>query len=133
MRRFIIFIAFLLVAALVGSFTPLLSQAQDIRINPMPPKVLPQWTKVQGAPGVYYAPNIPTDVFRYQKTYYFFWEGYLYKSKSAKGPWKTVSRPPDVFYKIDPAYFKTVKQEAPPSPGVPAPAPPAAPAPPGSQ
>jgi hypothetical protein len=110
MRSFIII---LFIALLLGSSTPISSQAQDIRINPLPPKVVPQWTRVPGAPGVFYAPNIPTDVFKYKGRYYFFWEGYFYKSKSPKGPWKTTTKPPDVFYKINPGYFKTVKPEAP--------------------
>jgi len=126
------FVAALLVAALAGGVAPLSLQARDIRINPLPPKATPQWTKVPGAPGVYYAPNIPTDVFKYQGKYYFFWESYLYQSKSVKGPWKTVKKPPAVFFKIDPSMFKTVRPETLPpslvSPPGPTPAPPAAPA-----
>jgi hypothetical protein len=136
------FIAILVVAAWAGVVSPLTLQAQDIRINPIPPKVTPQWTKVPGAPGVYYAPNVPTDVFKYQGKYYFFWEGYLYQSKKTKGPWKTVKKPPAVFFKIDPSMFKTVRPETlppslrqgpeqPPAPTAPPmPAPPATKAPP---
>jgi len=129
-----------LAAALAGS--PAL--AQDIRINPVPPHVKPQWTPVPGAPQVYYAPNLPTDLFRYRGKYYFFWAGYLYQGKKPSGPWKTVREVPAFFQEIDAAYFKTVKREggAPPpeTPQVesapPEPAPPAAtqeaPAPPGA-
>ena len=33
--------------------------AQDIRIDPVPPGVKPQWTQVPGAPQVFWAPNLP--------------------------------------------------------------------------
>ena len=108
--------------------------AQDIRINPVPPQVKPQWTPVPGAPQVYYAPNLPTDVFRYRGKYYFFWAGYLYQGKKPSGPWKTVQEVPAFFQEIDAAYFKTVKKEggAPTPPATAAP-PEAAPGTPGSE
>ena len=72
-------------------------------------------------PGAFYAPNIPTDVFRHGSKYYFYWQGYLYRGSKARGPWKSVQQPPDWFSAIDPALFKTVKQEgAPPAPALPA-------------
>jgi hypothetical protein len=130
-----------LAAALAGS--PAL--AQDIRINPVPPHVKPQWTPVPGAPQVYYAPNLPTDLFRYRGKYYFFWAGYLYQGKKPSGPWKTVKEVPAFFQEIDAAYFKTVKREggaptpetpqvegAPTAPAPPAPTQEEAPAPPGA-
>ena len=112
--------------------------AQDIRIEPIPPQVKPQWTQVPNAPGVFWAPNIPTDVFRHGTKYFFFWQGYLYRGNKPKGPWKSVTQVPDWFSAIDPAYFKTLKKEpgtppAAPPEGLtpaPAPAPEAAPAPP---
>jgi len=99
--------------------------AQGLRIIPVPPHVKPAWTAVTGAPGVYYAPNLPTDIFRYQKKYYFYWEGYLYKSANLKGPWSRMDQAPDFFYLINPSYFKTAG--TPQSGGA---QPPAAPAPP---
>ena len=106
--------------------------AQDIHIEPIPPQVKPQWTPVPNVPGAFYAPNIPTDVFRHGSRYYFYWEGYLYRGSKAKGPWKSVKQAPDWFSAIDPGLFKTVKKEgaqAPAAPGAPgAPALPAAPA-----
>ncbi len=95
--------------------------AQDIHIEPIPPQVKPQWTPVPNVPGVFYAPNIPTDVFRHGSKYYFYWEGYLYRGSKPRGPWKSVKQPPDWFSAIDPALFKTVKKEGAPAP----PAPPA--------
>ncbi len=89
---------------------------------PVAPGMAPAWTAVPSSPKVLYAPNLPTDVFRYQGKYYFFWEGYLYKGNKPTGPWKDVKNVPDWFYGIDPAYFKTVKKEGAPTPP-PAPAP----------
>jgi hypothetical protein len=109
--------------------------AQDIRIEPIPPHVKPQWTPVPDVPGVFWAPNIPTDVFRHGTKYYFYWEEYLYQGNQPKGPWKSVTKAPDWLGTIAPKYFKTLDKK----PGVPpegltaappAPAPEAAPAPP---
>lgn len=93
--------------------------AQDIHINPLPPHVKPHWTAVPNVPGVFYAPNLPTDVFRQGGKYYFFWAGYLYRSSKPKGPWKSVTQPPDWFSAIDPALFKTVTKEGTPPPATP--------------
>ena len=107
----------LAILALVAA--PEAAGAQDIRINPVPPGVKPQWTQVPGAPQVSWAPNLPTDVFRYRGKYYFFWENYFYRGSAPEGPWKAVVKVPEVFYQVDPAYFKTVKKagEAPAAPG----------------
>jgi hypothetical protein len=124
MARVLGFLAIMgLAAALAGA--PAL--AQDIRINPVPPHIKPNWTPVPGAPGVSYAPNLPTDVFKYQGKYYFFWENYLYSSKKPGGPWKSVTQVPAWFVQIDPAYFKTIRREAPA--GVPGGSPASAPVP----
>jgi len=102
--------------------------AQKINIIPVPPEVKPQWTPLPNDPKVFYAPNIPTDLFRYRGSYYLFWEGTLFKSKRIKGPYRLVRKVPNFFYEIDPAYFKTVKKEAAPETPVPAaPSPPGAP------
>ena len=85
----------LLIAAALGlalSGAPV--AAQDIRINPVPPHVRPEWTPVPNAPGVYYAPNLPTDVFRHGGKYYFYWQGYLYRGSKPRGPWKSVTKMP---------------------------------------
>jgi len=111
------FLKLLAILALVAA--PAAVGAQDIRINPVPPNLKPQWTRVPGAPQVSWAPNLPTDVFRYRGKYYFFWENYFYQGSAPQGPWKAVVKVPKVFYQIDPAYFKTVKKagEAPAAPG----------------
>jgi hypothetical protein len=120
MRRWLLLLAIL---ALVAA--PEASGAQDIRINPVPPGVKPQWTRVPGAPQVFWAPNLPTDVFRYGGKYYFFWENYFYRGAAPEGPWKSVEKVPEVFYQVDPTYFKTVKKagEAPAATGEATPSP----------
>jgi hypothetical protein len=105
MRHFLKFLAILALVAAAAA-----AGAQDIRINPVPPDLKPQWTQVPGAPQVSWAPNLPTDVFRYRGKYYFFWENYFYRGSAPEGPWKAVVKVPEVFYRVDPAYFKTVKQ-----------------------
>ena len=111
----------LLAAAALGlALAAAPAAAQDIRIEPIPPHNKPQWTPVPNASGVYWAPNIPTDVFRHGSKYYFYWAGYLYQGNKPKGPWKTVTKVPAWFSEIDPAYFKTVKKEQPTAPAAPA-------------
>jgi hypothetical protein len=105
------FLKLLVVLALVA--VPWPAGAQHIRIDPVPPGVKPQWTQVPGVPQVSWAPNLPTDVFRYRKKYYFFWAGYFYQGPAPEGPWKAVTKVPEVFYRVDPAYFKTARKEGP--------------------
>ena len=112
MRHFLKLLAIVALVAFPGT-----AGAQDIRINPVPPGVKPQWTRVPGAPQVSWAPNLPTDVFRYSGKYYFFWANYFYRGSAPEGPWKAVVKVPEVFYQVGPAYFKTVKAgEAPAAP-----------------
>jgi len=74
---------------------------------------------------VSWAPNLPTDVFRYGGKYYFFWENYFYRGTAPEGPWKVVVKVPEVFNQVGPAYFKTVKPagEAPAAPAEATPSP----------
>ena len=95
--------------------------AQKINIIPVPPHVKPQWTPLPNDPRIFYAPNVPTDLFRYRGHYYLFWEGNLFRSPKIKGPYRLVKEVPAFFYKIDQSYFKTVKQEAAPAPAAPGP------------
>jgi hypothetical protein len=109
------FLKVLLILALMAA--PLAAGAQDIRINPVPPGAKPQWTEVPGAPRVSWAPNLPTDVFRYRGKYYFFWGNFFYQGPRPEGPWKSVVKVPQVFYQVGPTYFKTGKKAG----GTPAP------------
>lgn len=113
MRRWLLLLALVALTAAPEAFA-----ASDININPVPPGVTPRWTKIPGTPQVSWAPNLPTDVFRYGGKYYFFWENYFYRGSAPEGPWKAVVKVPEVFYQVAPAYFKTVKpaEEAPAAP-----------------
>ena len=106
-----------LAAALAGN--P--AAGERLRIIPVPPHVVPQWTPMPDLPQVYYAPNVPTDVFRHRGRYYFYWEAVWYKGKSLKGPWMRVDPPPAILYQINAAYFKTTPKGAAQPPGAPAP------------
>jgi hypothetical protein len=86
-----------------------LASAQRIRIEPVPPHVSPRWTPVPAAPGVAYAPNLATDVFRYRGRYYFYWEGYWYRAVEARGPYDRVKKVPAFTFQIPPGYFKTLR------------------------
>ena len=116
MRRLLLLLTILALVAFPGT-----AGAQDIHIIPVPAGVKPQWTRVPGAPQVFWAPNLPTDVFRYSGKYYFFWANYFYRGSAPEGPWKLAVKVPKVFYKVAPAYFKTVKQAdgAPTAPATP--------------
>ena len=114
MRHFLKLLAIVALLAFPGT-----AGAQDIRIEPVPPGVKPQWTQVPGTPQVSWAPNLPTDIFRYRGKYYFFWVNYFYQGSAPEGPWKAVVKVPEVFYQVDPAYFKTAKPAA-GTPGAPA-------------
>jgi len=82
--------------------------AQYLRIIPVPPNVVAQWTPMPDLPQVFYAPNIPTDVFRYRGRYYFYWAGTWYQSKKIKGPWTLAQQPPSILSRIQTTYFKTL-------------------------
>jgi hypothetical protein len=105
MRRFL---KLLVVVALLT--VPSGAGAQDIRINPVPLGTKPQWTQVPGASQVFWAPNLPTDVFRYRGNYYFFWNNFFYRGPAPQGPWKVVNKVPRVFHRVAPAYFKTASK-----------------------
>ncbi|MCL6621171.1 MAG: hypothetical protein K6T55_03635 [Syntrophobacterales bacterium] len=90
--------------------------AQSPRIIPVPPEVTPRWLPAPGSPQIYYAPNIPTDVFRYRGQYYFLWEGVWYVSRSVRGPWKR-TQAPVAFRRLDPSLFKMARVPGGPGPG----------------
>lgn len=98
--------------------------AERLRITPVPPNATPHWTPVPEAPRVSYAPDIPTDVFRYKGKYYLFWAGVWYRSKKVKGPYDRLKNLPKVFGQVDARYYKTAPKETQeaPSPAPPGPA-----------
>ena len=122
------FLRLSLSAALYFSLAGQPALADGPRIIPVPPGVTPQWTRVPEAPKLYYAPNIPTDLFRYKGAYYFFLNNMWYKGSSVKGPWQPTFQVPPPLKTLDPSYLKTARPGAGPSEGM-TPGPGAAPGP----
>lgn len=115
-----------ILAALATALAGSPAGAQRLRIIPVPPNVVAQWTPMPDLPQVSYAPNLPTDVFRHRGRYYFYWEGIWYQSKKIKGPWTGLQHPPAILSRIQTAYFKTLPRGGAQPPGAAAPgAPPA--------
>jgi hypothetical protein len=88
---------------------PLFGQIQ-VQVNvPMPvaPGIAPQWTPVPGAPGIHYAPNIASDLFRYGNGYYYQNQGAWYQGPSIRGPWTPSPQIPQPFYQVQAPYFKS--------------------------
>jgi hypothetical protein len=73
---------------------------------PLPPGVAPVWTPVPASPAVLYAPNVPGNVFRVHKKYYYFYGGYWYQGKHLMGPWKPVRKLPRSLAMVPRPYFK---------------------------
>jgi hypothetical protein len=99
------FILMMAVLAAVTAGSP--AGAERLRIIPVPPHVVPQWTPMPDLPQVSHAPNLPTDVFRHRGRYYLLWEGIWYRAKNIKGPWMHVDPPPAILSQINPSYLKT--------------------------
>jgi hypothetical protein len=68
--------------------------------------LVPQWASIPGAPGVQYAPNTNTDLFRYGQRYYYQQDGRWYQARNTAGPWKRVKDVPRSFRQIEAPYFK---------------------------
>ncbi|MEW6387944.1 MAG: hypothetical protein AB1491_10560 [Thermodesulfobacteriota bacterium] len=96
----------LLISAVLVLVTVAGAWGQKVSVNPWPPNARPQWTPIPQVPGLEYAPNLPTDVFRYQKQYFFLHGGKWYYSRKVAGPWQLLSRPPQIFSGVEAAYFK---------------------------
>ena len=75
--------------------------------SPAPPGVAPAWTPVPTSPLVLYAANIPGDVFRVKKRFYYYSGGDWYRSKHLQGPWRPVRKLPPPLYRVGRSYFKT--------------------------
>ena len=69
---------------------------------PFSPDLTPQWTPIPGAPGVHYAPNANTDLFRYGQRYYYQHDGKWYQGRNLAGPWQRVQDVPGVFARSRP-------------------------------
>jgi hypothetical protein len=71
------------------------------------PDVAPQWAPIHQVPGVYYAPDLGHDLFRYGNQFYAYQNGKWHRGNRLNGPWAMISQPPRVFYNIGPTYFKS--------------------------
>jgi hypothetical protein len=74
----------------------------------------PAWTNINSRPrlvyipdaGIYYAPDISTDLFLYGSTWYWYADGAWYSGTSYNGPWVVVSAVPASFYRIPASHPK---------------------------
>jgi hypothetical protein len=75
---------------------------------PIPPGVAPAWIPVPGSHKVFYAPNLPGDLFLLHKRHYYYYGGVWYQSKNPMGPWGPVQKKlPPALYRVNRSYFKT--------------------------
>ena len=81
--------------------------AQPQSISPPPPNQAPSWSPVPQVPGVYYAPNLTQDLFRYGNQFYYFSQGLWQIAQALNGPWQVIENPPPVFREIREPYFKS--------------------------
>lgn len=104
---------------------------QIVRVMPVPPHVKPSWTRMPETPRVFYAPNVPADVFRGPGGYYLLLDSTWYRSRMLNGPWRMMHQVPPFLSYINPSYFKSARARPPKKPAVPtAPVTPPAAAPP---
>ena len=73
---------------------------------PVPSDLSPRWAPVPQVPGAYYAPNLPSDLFRYGNQFYYYNQGLWQIARALTGPWQVIQNPPQAFYNIGPTYFK---------------------------
>ena len=99
------------VLMLVFLITGLVLSAASVRAQqfspPLPPDITPQWTPIPGAPGVHYAPNTNTDLFRYGQKYYFQHDGKWYQGRNLAGPWQRIQNVPRSFRQIEAPSFSS--------------------------
>ena len=74
---------------------------------PMAPGVAPAWTAVPASPKVLYAPNVPGDMFRLHRQYYYYHHGHWYRSKHLTGPWHPVRKLPKAILRVNRSCFKS--------------------------
>jgi hypothetical protein len=110
-----------LLAVLATTLSGSPAGAERLRIIPVPPDVTAQWTPMPDLPQVYFAPNLPTDVFRHRGRYFLYWEGIWYQSRKIKGPWTRQDHPPAILSRIQTSYFKTLPRGGAQPPGAGAP------------
>jgi hypothetical protein len=98
--------ALLLVVLILLLCHPALAQPRGAA-GPVPPELAPRWAQVPEAPGVYYAPNLSQDLFRYGNLFYSYSQGLWQIAQALTGPWQVIQNPPPIFHNIGPTYFKS--------------------------
>jgi hypothetical protein len=106
-----------LLAVLAAALTSSPAAAERLRIIPVPPGVVPQWSPIPDLPQVSHAPNLPTDVFRHRGRYFLYWAGAWYQSKKIRGPWTRLENPPAILSRIQTSYFKMLPKGGAQAPG----------------
>jgi len=105
-----IFLALALLTAFTAPAWPQMAPPPPTGLTaplPIPPGVVPAWAPVPTSPKVFYAQNIPGDIFLLHKKYYYYNGGYWYRSKHLMGPWHPVRKLPKAIYRVDRSFFKT--------------------------
>ncbi|MDQ7825669.1 MAG: hypothetical protein RDV48_22910 [Candidatus Eremiobacteraeota bacterium] len=74
--------------------------------SPLPGEIPSQWSPVDGAQGVQYAPGQSYDIFRYTDGYYCLNQGKWYRKADEKAPWSVTVNIPQVFFQVQSGYFK---------------------------
>lgn len=100
-------VVLLLTALVVPAWSQMVPPPGVALPPPVPPGVAPAWAPVPTSPKVFYAPNIPGDLFLLQKRYYYYYGGAWYQSKHLLGPWRPVRKPHPALYRVNRAYFKS--------------------------
>lgn len=59
-----------------------------------------------GGPGLAYVPNTESDLFRFEKQFYYLVSGRWFRADAVRGPWEHVKELPEVFATIDPEHEK---------------------------
>jgi hypothetical protein len=101
-----------LVAGLAGPACPQPAPPPPVvAVPPQPPPPMPhnaviQWVPAPGNPKVLYAPNIPGNLFRLHKKFYYYYGGQWYRGKSPLGPWHPVRKVPAGLLRLHPSAFK---------------------------
>ncbi len=97
---------FILIAVAALALLILAPAWGQVPMVPQAPPPAPNWRAVPSAPGIEYAPNLNQDVFRHQGKYYYYDGSKWHSGKNYLGPWLNILQPPQVFYQVEPHYFK---------------------------
>jgi hypothetical protein len=76
--------------------------------GPVPYGMAPAWARVSTSPRVFFAPNLPADLFLVKNKYYYYYGGVWYLSPGLMGPWCQVRKKlPRPLYRVSGSFFKS--------------------------